>query len=883
MRRLVAGGFFLVILAVRAAGLPAPDEKLRSVTAVRLAGPVVIDGRLLEAVWQGPAASGFRQRAPHDGSEPTEPTRVWVAYDDRALYVAARLADSNPRGIIGLLGRRDDLSDSDWFHVALDPRFDQRSGFRFSVNPAGSLADGVLHNDTWEDSSWDGIWEARAVVDEHGWSVELRIPFDQLRFPERTGHRWGVNFERTVARKHETTVFAWRPREENPGVSAFAELTGLRGIRGGRRLELLPYATGQIEVGPAPPADPFAAGRRARLLAGADAKLGFRSDLTLDLTVNPDFGQVEVDPAEVNLTAFETYYPEKRPFFVEGAQTFAFGKGGATKYMGFDWEDPAFFYSRRIGRAPEGPLPPVDFAAVPGATSILAAAKLTGHDAGWNLGALTAVTAREYADLALGGERWREEIEPAAWHGALRLQREFNQGRRGVGVIVASLLRSLDGTRPREGFASGALAFGADGWTILGRNRTWALSGWFGGTRVAGSAAVIDVLQRSSLHYFQRPGENHLDYDPAATSLSGWGGRLQLSKEKGRFSFHTAVGAISPGFDCSETGFQFTRSDRINAHVALGYDQPHPRGALQNWSVLGAWARSYDFGGTLVNEEIFAYAALQLRNYWQFASMTDFYPGGFYNDTLTRGGPLVWMPRRTYADLSVESDTRRKLVLTLFASGAPDALGNDAAKVSAGLRWKPAASLSLGVAPAYSWSDHDAQWVGEFDASAEAGPAARRHVFASLERRTASAEIRLHWIFSPRMSLQVYVQPYISAGCYRGFKELARPRSRDFFPYGSGASTIAAGGGEYRVDPDGPGPQPAFSFSDPDFNVKSLRGTAVFRWEYRPGSVFYLVWTQERLDVANPGDFHLGRGLADLFAAPGSHVVMAKFSHRLRL
>ena len=508
-----------------------------------------IDGRLTEAVWQGTGTDDFTQRNPLDGKPASERTEVWVAFDDKALYVAARLFDSEPAKIVGLLGRRDDDLDSDWFTFAVDPYLDRRSGFSFSVNPAGSIIDRTLYNDEWDDTTWDGIWESAARIDDQGWTVEMRIPYDQLRFIVRNEYVWGVNFKRTIQRKNEQDYFSWVPKEENGFVSRFARLTGICDIRPGRHFEAMPYTVGKLAFSPQEEGNPFRTGSDLFASVGLDLKYGLKSNLTLDVSLNPDFGQVEVDPAEVNLSVFETYYSEKRPFFIEGSNIFAFGQGGANSNWGFNWGNPEFFYSRRIGRPPQGSVDRDGYVNYPETTTILGAAKLTGKVAGnWNVGFMNAVTAREYADVDNLGDRSRQEVEPFSDYSVLRAQKEFHQGRQGLGFIATGVFRDLDNQGLQEILNRRALVLGADGWLQLGKTQSWALTGWLGASRVNGSRDVILGLQQSPLHYFQRPDADHLALDPEATSLGGWAGRLALNKQKGNVVFNAALGAVSPGF-----------------------------------------------------------------------------------------------------------------------------------------------------------------------------------------------------------------------------------------------------------------------------------------------------------------------------------------------
>ncbi len=856
----------------------APDVQAR-----RSRETIRIDGILQEAVWQGPGAGGFIQRNPLDGKPASEATEVWVAFDDKALYVAARLYDSEPGKIVGLLGRRDDELDSDWFTFAVDPYFDRRSGFAFSVSPAGSIIDSTLYNDEWDDDSWDGVWESAALVDGQGWTVEMRIPYDQLRFPARDEYLWGVNFKRTIQRKNEQDYFAWVPKEENGFVSRFARLTGICGIRPGRHFEAMPYAAGKLAFSPKEEGNPFRDGSQLLANAGIDLKYGLKSNLTLDLTLNPDFGQVEVDPAEVNLSVFETYYSEKRPFFIEGANTFAFGYGGANNNMGFNWSSPEFFYSRRIGRPPQGTAASGGSVDMPETTTILGAAKLSGKLAGnWNVGFLNAVTQREYAIIDAGGDRFSREVEPFSDYAVLRAQKEFSQGRQGLGFIASGVFRDLVGGELDGILSRQALALGVDGWLHLGKKQEWALTGWLGASRVDGSPEYIQGLQRSPRHYFQRPDAGYLALDPRSTSMSGWSGRLALNRQKGNFVFNAALGAISPGFEVNDLGFQW-RGDYVNSHLITGYNWLHPGKVFRSAQVMGAAARGWDFGGNTVMKNYFLFAYGEFLNYWGGEIDLGFMDACFDKEA-TRGGPLLRLPPGAFIDFHVYSDSRKPLVFSLNGEMANrrDGSGLDLA-VGPELRWKPRSNVSLSLHPEIEVVHTLRQWVANIDDPRQTSTFGRRHVFASLDEKVLSAEIRLNWIFSPRISLQAFLQPLIAVGAYSGFKELAKPATGSFTLYGQEGSTIVRNGEEYKVDPDGAGPAPSFAFADPDFNVKSLRGTVVFRWEYRLGSALYFVWTQNRQDFANAGDFDFGRDLRDLASAPGDNVFMLKATYRFNL
>jgi len=876
---IVLSGAVFGFSAVLSADVPAR----KSLIAVPAGASIKIDGHLTESVWRSGGENAFTQSEPLDGQPPTESTRVWVAFDDENLYVAARLADARPDLIVSRLGRRDEMVESDWFIFGVDPYLDRRSGFFFAVNPSGSIMDGTLFNDEGKDTTWDGVWESAARADAEGWTVELRIPFHQLRFKRQDQPVWGVNFQRTIKRKNEVDFFVWVPKEESGFVSRFADLTGLRGIRSGRRLEFLPFAAARAGFSPAVPGDPFRTGRETAGNAGFDLKAGLRSNLTLDLSVNPDFGQVEVDPAVINISDQETYYQEKRPFFIEGASIFNFGRGGPNVYKSYGWSDPSFFYSRRVGRTPQGRAGGPGYVDMPDWTTILAAAKVTGKiGRSFNVGVVSALTGREFADIDSGGTRTETEVEPFTHYGMVRGLKEFEDGRRGLGFIATSVLRDLRSGSVESSLAGNAFALGVDGWTFLDKDKAWALAGWAGGSLVTGSEAALTRLQRSALHYFQRPDAGYVAVDETATALSGWAGRLYINKQKGNLVFNAALGAMSPGFETNDLGFH-ARGDVINGHVEFGYQTFHPGRVFRHTLAAISYYRNYDFGGNRIGEYYYADGEGQFLNYWTTTLHFDYEPPK-YSHYLTRGGPMAFYPSGATARWGLSSDNRKALIVNLSAYYRYHPSGGYNWSLGGGVTWKPSPNFSLSVGPSYTFRYSEGQWVTQVKDDLKTATNGMRYVMSDIIQKTLPVEIRLNWTFTPRLSLQAYLQPYIGTGDYSLFKEFRAARTFDFDVYGKGDSTLAFADGFYTADPDGPdGPAKPFSFRDPDFNLKSLRGTVVFRWEFRPGSMLYLVWTQKRADDANPGDFDLWRDMEGIFNAPGENVFLVKFSYRFQI
>ena len=847
----------LLCLVCRSLGFPAvvdsPPPSIQQVRAVRTTRPVAVDGVLDDPIWRSAdRVTGFLQRDPTEGAAPSESTVVFVAYDDAALYVGARLYDAHPDSIVARLSRRDVSANSDRFNVYIDPYHDRRSGFYFGLSAAGTQFDGTLLNDDWNDDTWDGVWEGKVSRDSLGWTAELRIPYSQLRFLKRPQQVWGINFNRAIARRNEQDYLVYTPKNGSGFVSRFVDLVGIDEVTPPSRVEIMPYITSRAEFAPHQAADPFNDGSRLSPAAGVDARIGLGSNLTLNATVNPDFGQVEVDPAVVNLSDVETFFSEKRPFFVEGSSTFSFGQGGQRNNWSFNWPGPTYFYSRRIGRSLSYGAPDGGFADGPAGAHILGALKLTGKVGGnWNIGALSAVTNREQATYQDSlGARWRQEIEPLTFYGVYRAQKDVAQGRQGIGFLATVAARAFDDPVLRDARNLSSVFLGTDGWTFLDASRTWVTT-WRGGvSRIAGTTGRLLAVQQSSAHYFQQPDNGHVTVDSAATSMTGAMGRVTLGKQKGNSFVNSSLGLIAPSFDLNDVGF-LSRTGIVNMHLGAGYDWTKPGRVFRYVEVLGAVFRNYDWDGNINWSGVFGEGSFQLKNfYWLYWDVA--YNPWTVNNRRTRGGPLTLNPPGYQVDLSMNSDSRRAWVYGLFGGTYQSRDGRNW-YAGASLEWRPAANVSLSVGPNLSGNVTPVQYIGTYDDSTATVTYGKDYVFARLRSTELSAGIRLNWTYTPKLSLQLYTQPLISAGKYDQFKQLARPRTFDFTP------TAAP--------------------SDPDFNLRSLRGNAVLRWEYLPGSTLFFVWTQTRQDVEDIGDFAFHRSLDRLMQAKADNIFMIKATY----
>ncbi|GMV08217.1 MAG: hypothetical protein AMXMBFR53_44920 [Gemmatimonadota bacterium] len=868
------GGIASVAEGAGGAGAaPAPP----SLAAAARRGEVRVDGHLDEAAWADARVfTDFIQRDPDEGQPASERTEVRILVDGDALYVAARMWDADAAAIQSQLARRDNAGNTDFIQVNLDANHDHLTAYLFRVNPSGTVMDVFADGPTNLDSSWDPVWEARTSVDDEGWSAEMRIPFSQLRFVEGND-TWGLQIIRGIQRRFEFSYFAFIPRTENSGADRYGHLTGMSVVEEARRVELLPYVLARSEELNFAEGDPFHGSVDHSATVGLDAKVGLTSELVLDATVNPDFGQVELDPAVVNLTAFETFFPERRPFFVEGADAFRFGATGAD----LNQLQNNVFYSRRIGRAPVGGVGGTGaaFGDVPDQTTILGAGKVSGRVAGWRVGILDAVTSREEARIqdAEGVQRTLA-VEPRANYLAARARRDFRQGNSSVGVLATSATRSFgdgDGSLPdllHEQATVGGLDL-SHTWN----RRSWFLNGFVAGSRVSGTPEALLRTQASSARYYQRPDAGHVSLDPTRTSLGGYAAALAVGRTGGEHWLGSVLlQTESPGWEVNDLGFD-PRTDVRQVSGLLTYRETQPGKVLRNYRIdltgNGFWNFDGDHTGST-----FALGSIVQFNDFTSASARVFRSLGTVDDQLTRGGPLGYDPPQWIAATSVSTDPRRSWQGSVSVSRRWDEEDTRQFNVSGYLSLRPRPSVQVTLQPSVQVLTEQAQFLGSIGDAAYTPTFGRRYLFGTLEQTVTSLTARLDWTFTPRLSLQLFAQPLVGAGRFTGFKELAAPGVWSYREYGGDAGTLVRDGDRVVLDPDGPGRGPGPLALSPDFNLRTLRGNAVLRWEYRPGSALFLVWQQRRQDRVTDGSWALGRDLGALFDADPENVFVVKAS-----
>lgn len=858
------------------ASAPPPPTAARVMRATRASTAINIDGKLDEPAWSSAVPSGdFTQSYPKIGAAPTDPSEVRVLYDDDALYIGVRMFDSRPDSIAAQLARRDASGIySDWLHVVIDSYRDRRTAFRFSVNPRGVQKD-VLHSDDRnEDLNWDAVWQVATTVDSLGWIAEYRIPFSQLRFgnvSKGVNRLWGIQIQRDIARRNERD--SWSPwKQTDPGYVSFSgDLAGIVDIPTPRRLEIMPYVSTKLTRVPGDPANPFYRATDTKPSAGADLKYGLPSGLTLTATVNPDFGQVEVDPAVVNLSAYETFFPEKRPFFVEGASIFNIGsiRGGPS------YGSQQIFYSRRIGRSPQR-FPSGLYVDAPDATTIYGAGKLTGKVGPWTVGVLNALTAEEKARVVdASNVRSTTPVEPMTNYFVGRIRRDFRGGNTILNLGGTAVNRDLSDTVFKNLLRSNAEVGSAD-FEHQWNNRTWALTGALSKSRIAGSRSTMLSAQTASARYYQRPDADYLNVDSTANSLGGYSAKLGFNKS-GTWQTSATAKAISPGYEVNDLGFM-GRVDYRNIGWGTSYNNFEAGKLFRNYYFFAGTNHAWNYGGDKIWTSFFNEAGFNFTNLWSVYAGGEYDPSAI-DDRLTRGGPRGRQPTQWGGYLQISTPQRKTVSYNLFANYYGDTKDGYSKDLNVTVSVRPSTSVNVSVTPKVSLYHNTIQFVRGATDPLATGTFGRRYVFSDLFQTTLSATTRVEWTVTPLLSLQLFAQPFASAGRFEGFKELAEPATENYLVYGrDNGSTITPvpepGTGNiasYIVDPDGPGVAPSFTVGNPDFRTHSLRGNAVVRWEYRPGSALFFVWQQERSDfIPLEGDFRTRREVRQIFGRPGN-------------
>ncbi|MBL0938422.1 MAG: carbohydrate binding family 9 domain-containing protein [Gemmatimonadaceae bacterium] len=800
-----------------------------------------IDGRGDDETWRAATPiTGFRQWEPVEDGDPSFRTEARIAYDTRNLYVLVRNYDPNPDSLLSVLQRRDGMALSDDIIVGIDSYNDKRTGYMFRLTPAGTMSDGYVFNDGNEDWGWNAVWEGAAQIDSLGWTAEFRIPLSQLRYVPQGDNTFGVLLMRRIARKGERLSWPLFRRSKTGMVSQWASMPGFANLPAPRRMELMPYSVAKYGASPKGDGTPRNA---AATQFGADLKVGLTSNITLDAAVNPDFGQVEADPGVLNLSAFEQFFAERRPFFLEGVGIFRYDIDCN------DGQCTGLFYSRRIGRSPQMRGNYGD-AASPLQSRILGATKVTGRlGNGLSVGFIDAITQREQGTLD-------RTIEPQTNYAVLRLQQDLRGGNSGLGFMLTNTARQTD-QWTRDVLRGNAWTGGLDGRHRFYNNR-WQVSGQLAGSHVTGTAKAIALTQRSNVHLYQRPDADHLTYDSTRTSLNGMMASGALEKQGGGITrLYAGAWYMTPGFEINDVGFR-TRSDEMGSSVWLGLRPVKPVGFFRRAQLnFNSWAFANTSGMVLGNGgNVNGWG--ELKNFWSVnggIGANDLFTA--YSDRDSRGGPAIYRPKRFNTWFNLNGDGRKNVAPNIGGNYGQrlDGLGSNW-NIHAGANVRVGTQFNGSLNAGYTRNIDDQQWNGNYTDNGVTS-----FTFARLYQSTSSITARLNYTLTPTLSVESYIQPFVSTGVYTDWRALAEGSSSDrderFRPY---TARGAASG----------------------FRVGQLRTNNVVRWEYRPGSVLFFVWTQGRdASDANPDTYGVSQGYGRIFERRPDNVFLIKASYWL--
>lgn len=818
-----------------------------------------IDGKLNDECWRkiGAWDGNFIQQQPHQANDPSQETEIKILYDDNYLYFAIKCYDDEPEKIASILGRRDE-NNGDMAGIALDSYDDKQTAFEFNVTAAGQKVDLMHLGEYGWDFNWDAVWDGKSSVGDSAWYAEMRVPFTQLRFADKEEHVWGMHIWRWIYRLKEEDQWKLIPIDAPAMVYIFGELRGIKNIPYKRNFEVMPYAKAKYIPD---------ANNNQKFGAGLDGKIGVTSDFTLDYTFNPDFGQVEADPAILNLTSYEVFYDEKRPFFLEGNSILNYGAGS-----------DLMFYSRRIGHAPSyEPQPRRDIGifnvSEPENTSIISALKLTGKNKkGLSLGVINSMTSRELATINSSEDgKYKEAVEPFTNYFIGRVKQDFNKGSTVIGGMVTSTIRNIKDEQLNF-LPDNSLVGGVDfehNW--LNRKYFMAFKSFF--SNINGSTTAISELQTDPRHYFQRPDAEHLTFNPDLTSLQGWGGEFSGGKRSGKFRLTGTLDWRSAGVELNDVGY-LRQADYIDQEVNMIYRVNKPKGILLSYYFDVEQIHHWSYGGENLGDLVKSHVRFQFKNYWK----VDFSLNRQFSEIDTRalrGGPALRIDGSSNVKFTFQTNTSKPFAVALRMDHTKfdDKITKDNS-YTVGLIWHVSKRINLSSTTGYTAGIDNSQYVMQPLVDNE-----RRYIVGKIDRKTISTTIRAEYFITPELSLQYYGNPYASIGKYLNYREVNESKSTDLNKRYS-PLTIADNPNGQKVLVDAQdNVVHNFSNYNPDFNFQEFRSNFVARWEYKTGSTFYFVWTNNRSryeEKYNPSIFDSLKGISKVKA---QNVFMIKFSY----
>ena len=850
----------------------------------RLAGNITLDGVPDEESWNAVEWGGdFTQYQPNEGKPPSQATNFKILYDDKFLYIAYRAHDLAPDSIVKRMGRRDEFP-GDWVEINIDSYHDLRTAFSFTLSVSGVRNDEFVSNNgnNW-DANWNPIWFAKTHIDDKGWTAEAKIPLSQLRYGNEPNKVWGIQFMRRLFRKEERSTWQYIPQNSGVWVSSFGELHGLKDIPMHRQVEIAPYIILQADKYKPEEGNPFAKGFDRKVTGGVDGKLAVTNDLILDFTINPDFGQVEADPSQVRIDGYQNFFEERRPFFIESRNIFEYQLTGSE--AGGDYDADLLFYSRRIGSSPHGypNFGSGEYIRYPQNTSILGAAKFSGKTKkGFSIGILESITEREMATIDHNGVRRKELVEPLTNYFVTRLQKDYKGGNTIFGGIITAVNREKG---LHDMLHKGAYSAGLD-FIHYWKNRTWYIRGNVVASHVTGSKEAILITQTNFEHLFQRAGAPEVEVDSSRTSLTGLGGTVRFGKIGGKsgklgqvFKFETGFTFRSPQLEINDIGFMLT-SNEINHFTWAGLHYQKSFSIFRNARLnYNHWSR-IDYSGQFLYQAFNFNSHATFKNNWQAGTGVTWNPYEVSNNAL-RGATSLRRPPGIGHNIYVTSDTRKKIYVSVQAFNSW-AFKNTvkANELFLSLNFQPLDALRISLSGSYSyyWRRQD-QFV-----SNEQYNGITRSIVGLVDQETLRFTGRLIYNITPDLTLQYYGQPYITRPLYSNFGYVSNPLAKEyddrFQVYQPNQLTLD--NNRYLVDENADGITD-YSFGKPDFNFVQFRSNLIVRWEYKPGSELYLVWSQGNTaaDAFNDLDTPIFQSLFEnAFADQSRNIFLIKCTYR---
>lgn len=823
-----------------------------------------IDGSLNDVCWSTGTWSGdYTQWIPNEGAKPSQPTQVKILYDDQNIYVAIRAFDNEPDKILRRAGRRDELS-GDMAGICFDSYHDHRTGFEFDMTAAGQKLDMVLTNPWEAELNWNAVWYGKVGSEDSAWTIEMEIPFSQLRYSNEEEQVWGIHLWRWIDRLQEESD--WEPQSNSsPGLLyLFGELHGIKGLKKSQRVELVPYTLGKIKTYPKEAGNPFAhKGWNAMGNIGLDAKVGVGSNFTLDMTVNPDFGQVESDPSVMNLTAFETFFEEKRPFFLEGRNIFNFG-----------FDDNSLFYSRRIGHSPSysPDLATGEYLKTPDNTTILSAVKFSGKTSkGLSVGLMQSFTANEKATLRSSSGESKVVVEPFTNYFVGRIQRDINNSNTVIGGIFTSTNRFINDSYLK--FLNKDAFTGGLDLLQYWKDKEYFLEAKLLGSNIRGDNRAIEDMQLSSARYYQRPDAGHLSLDTSLNQLSGYGGKIKVGKgSKDHWRYSTEISWKSPGLDLNDLGYMQV-SDVVNQKNIISYFATNPVSIFRTYRIGFDQFNNWDFDGIYLNSGGDFNLYLEFLNKWSFMNSAG-YVGKTLDTRLLRGGEAMMVPHIWAESFTIRSDFSKKInVELLFNAKSSGDNSYKSVSVSPGISARLMDNLRVSLNASYAVNRDNLQYVDTAMVGSNT-----HYILGRINQETLGLTFRIDYYITPEISLQYYASPFATVGKYSDYKIITNPKSGEYKNRFQLISNTVRSGDNFAVFENG-NEAPDYTFSNPNFNFNQMRSNLVFRWEYRPGSQIYLVWSNERTDWLNPGYAPLRNAPHRLSDAEPTNIFLVKFNY----